>query len=289
MNFSKILVTRPKIFPIKICRFSIQSPINQRKNFSDNYVIQNNDNQKAFEVKEYRFKTAILAFSDHFHCPEVSFRYKQKVDKICEKLLVFRKLDNEIVQNWTQLVENSEIHELNYLIKQLKSLNFHKKLVKVLDNRCLDLMSKMDTANGISLCHAWFDTGISIFPPFSKFNWSKIVTFPQKYASFCLTNENMLEDLGPKEFLLLMQISSMYRRLPGSRKLPNSDRSSLLPILEDKCYQILPKLDYVEIGLLANTIYLSNVELNVQNRKLHGLFYSKLASMPTDLIGKVFC
>ena len=46
--------------------------------------------------------------------------------------------------------------------------------------------------------------------------WSKYLKFPEELSNLCLTEETLISQLEPKEFLLMMFTASLYRRIPGS-------------------------------------------------------------------------
>ena len=56
--------------------------------------------------------------------------------------------------------------------------------------------------------------------------WSKHLKFPEELSNFCLTEETLINQLEPKEFLLMMYTASLYRRIPGSLKGRNSKKMS---------------------------------------------------------------
>jgi hypothetical protein len=56
--------------------------------------------------------------------------------------------------------------------------------------------------------------------------WSKHLKFPEELSNLCLTEDTLINQLEPKEFLLMMYTASLYRRIPGSLKGRNSKKMS---------------------------------------------------------------
>ena len=56
--------------------------------------------------------------------------------------------------------------------------------------------------------------------------WSNLLKFPEELNKLCLTEETLINQLEPKEFLLMMYTASLYRRMPGALKSRISERMS---------------------------------------------------------------
>ena len=56
--------------------------------------------------------------------------------------------------------------------------------------------------------------------------WSKHLKFSEELSNLCLTEETLINQLDPKEFLLIMFTASLYRRIPGSLQGRISEKMS---------------------------------------------------------------
>ena len=56
--------------------------------------------------------------------------------------------------------------------------------------------------------------------------WSKHLKFPEELSNLCLTEETLINQLEPKEFLLMMHTASLYRRIPQSLQSRINERMS---------------------------------------------------------------
>merc|ERR1711899_655544 len=92
-------------------------------------------------------------------------------------------------------------------------------------------------------------------------SYMKMLNFPQALVNICLKDDSFINKLKPKEFLYMMFIASLYQDIPGSFQSKNhiEERNELPEILIQKCLEVIPDLDHVEIGILAFALYTGNI------------------------------
>ena len=78
----------------------------------------------------------------------------------------------------------------------------------------------------LRLSFVWFRACHQMFLTHRHQQWSKHLKFPEELSNLCLTEETLINQLEPKEFLLMMYTASLYRRIPGSHKGRNSEKMS---------------------------------------------------------------
>ena len=87
--------------------------------------------------------------------------------------------------------------------------------------------------------------------------------------------------MGSSKLILLQTL------LPG--KYLRNRENDLPEKIATKCLDVIPDLDHVEIGLLGNTLYMSNVHLRGKfNARLRETFFQALLTVPIELIGQRF-
>ena len=122
-------------------------------------------------------------------------------------------------------------------------------------------------------------------------SYMKMLNFPQALVNICLKDDSFINKLKPKEFLYMMFIASLYQDIPGSFQSKNhiEERNELPEILIQKCLEVIPDLDHVEIGILAFALYTGNIHLLGQNSKLLAEAMLKaILTMPGELVGKPY-
>ena len=111
-----------------------------------------------------------------------------------------------------------------------------------------------------------------------------------------MTEETLIDQLEPKEFLFMIFVASKYRQLPQTSQnnksgTENYDRTEDIPLkIAQKCLDIVHELDHVEIGVLASSFYMCNVNLRggSVSKDLHQIFFDALLTTPVDIIGTFF-
>ena len=89
-------------------------------------------------------------------------------------------------------------------------------------------------------------------------------------------------------FLSLLQQLIVLQTLLQGKYLGNRE-NDLPEKIATKCLDVMPDLDHVEIGLLGNALYMSNVHLRGKfNKPLRETFFQALLTVPTELIGLRF-
>ena len=78
----------------------------------------------------------------------------------------------------------------------------------------------------LQLSYVWFKTCTQMFYNHRHQQWSKHLKFPEELSNLCLTEETLINQLDPKEFLLMMHNASMYRRIPRSLQSRINERMS---------------------------------------------------------------
>ena len=143
------------------------------------------------------------------------------------------------------------------------------------------------------MCYIWFKTGVQIETRVSIHNWSKYLIYPKELSTLCLTEETLINRLNPQQFLFMIFIASRYRQLPGTSQnkkigTKNYDKTQEIPVkIAQKCLDIAPDLDHVEISVLASSFYMSNINLRggSLSKDLQKIFFDALLTAPVDIVG----
>ncbi len=223
------------------------------------FVLQEFAFEKSLEIQDKKFEDNWFK-KLHRTTKEIS---AQDMDKITHGNLDFTSIATVI--------------SLLYFMPRENPSKTH--LVKALDQASIEILnSNLDKVQALSLCYSWLDAGV--------FNWSKqsTITYPKICSERFLTNAEILDNLSPKEFLMAFFMTSLYRMIPGAKKLQYSDGFWLPKSLEAKCLEIMPSLDHVEIGVLANSLQLGNIHIDGNYNKLDDMFFEALISLPVDLL-----
>ena len=157
----------------------------------------------------------------------------------------------------------------------------------MLDQASVDKLEKLSTKNALphfQLCFSWFKTLIEVNRR-DAHDWRHIgVQYPIKFIKTALL-DYPLGHYSIGELFFLIYISSFYRKIPGSRKTTFSNTEYILnQMLEEKCVKFWPSWNYLEIGVLCNSLYMCSINLNFRNHELRECLRQSFLNMPNDLI-----
>ena len=233
--------------------------------------------------------------------PFIDENDKVKSKFLDDWLLMVEKLNNknngskikEI--HWNDLREELtkiDFSSLSILVTSLPKLlknseDDYKKLLFMLDQASVDKLKRFNTKNLLpyfQLCYSWFRILIQVNQR-DAHDWRQSgVQYPMKFVKTALL-DYPLGHYSIGELFFLIYISSFYRNLPGSSKTTFSDTDYVLnPILEQQCVKFWSSWNYLEKGVLCNSLYMCNINLSFRNHELREGLKQSFLDMPNDLI-----
>ena len=194
--------------------------------------------------------------------------------------------------NLRQELTNIDFSSLRILVTSLSKLpknseDDFRKLSFMFDQASVDKLERFNTKNLLpyfQLCYSWFKILIQ-FNQRDAHDWRHTgVQYPMKFVKTALL-DYPLGHYSNGELFFLIYISSFYRNLPGSSKTTFSDTDYVLnPILEEKCVKFWSSWNYLEKGVLCNSLYMCSINLNFRNHELREGLKQSFLDMPNDLI-----
>lgn len=180
-----------------------------------------------------------------------------------------------------------ELQDALYCLKYLPKNNdkLENGIINLLDKFSMQKLENEKIENKVNLCHSWFYSQIQMSQKRNFLTGWRNLGYPKLLTDSCLTQKTQLDSLKAKNFMFILFIASLNRKLPSAKKIAIRDGFHLPELIEQKCIEIWPDLNHEEIGIMASSLYMSNIRLIETNAELCQLFHQALLTVPEDLIG----
>ena len=216
------------------------------------------------------------------------------------------KTSSSLVEDWTLMIHDQapvqdlvkllraklkvvkDTPDIQAMITSLSRLDNHREeeiqsLAKILDEFCIQKVSSIELHQGLQLCYSWYETGATLKKIDNK-NWANwVIQYPRVFVNSHIwsnMSSGSLDVLDPGEFLFVMLLTALYKDKSMLVKLSNLEGYGLPKVLEDKCLEAMAFWSPIEIGIIAEILYMMNVILSVHNQTLADKFMQEFKAAP---------